>query len=1095
MGENVIRDNNCKCSGNCEDKGFGLKVCQTCYISTENSTHTRRCFMSGEYCSQKTNIQRERKKLYESKDSEGKEKLTISAFVIMNFSDMSDVVYKWRIEIFVKSLAKYLYMDMKNKRLYCSVKKNANIAGMKKVDRIKVVRSDSSPASNYVICSRICQQIQIADLVIVDVSLQNPNVFYEFGMAVALEKLILPICFSESFYKLEFPDKIKKLELKNKKDIDTLDTIQNHIGCYPWRKNLFEYYGIRFKQNDEENKPYYLKYKKAVNQLYGFSDRQYKQFPYDEKIQTGENKQKRTGKIIYNKLREQYNHATKQDNTLVVYTMEGFLNEDQAGLCIVNFYHSITERMQREQCFCGERVGVLVQGHVIPDSDKDAKNERYLLYNVGEIIHIGVNQATYLAAKEKVQAEDDSILKYITKKTQDNGASETYQKEIRRFVREHIGNRGMIVYPDNPVYVERIKNQMTPDILEVDNTQCNALKAFCLYHVMLRTLCYTNELVVDITINSPQSLFWLGAAHGAEIYAITVKNELSEKERKIVEGDMKNIDRNIFDVAGLWTAYYYSHDTEGFYHQLALAQFGIEKHSKIIPSDATWHGFKKWEYLGINEEDDEKYEEKEEGDIKKQTKDKEIRTKSRAALESYYRRRFWNIMLRYNRLRIYLFQHNDQDAKDHNPRRRVAKWDMDAVSELSHYLSKRSVIGEYVLISLPDEEKDEVAEEVNYICVGQYANPLKEKLTERIHNMCENREEADKNINIIHDHIDKKFDCSECIETGFKIKGFMRMGENDEKEGVFSYVTWASCERCSLTENMSDNMVLDKLPDENKKYEKCPLKGRSVHTEIAQLILWREDGEKGKNNQHFRVAINGSSGPATYGLSSLFVDEDQMFFDFQTKTETDNENMYPLLYELQEKVRNKVYSLMMEKLEDRILNTLNRTEEALEIQSKKNNKRLKRYCNLVLYSVFSYLKTVFYRYFLPFLTEKDINRIRNDIYMFLNSMKIARQSPFCLDYVAQPKEESKQCPVISNDGVKDIIRMIPGEVAEMLERFKGLEAFYKVEVQHSGNSTCDSANIKDNRTVKGIEMLGIADKEINYFIIPKEAEQGDQKKS
>lgn len=178
MDESKKSDDNRNCAGNCENIGSGLKVCQTCYISTENSTHTRRCFMSGEYCSQKTNIQRERKKLYENKDKEGKEKITISAFVIMNFSDMSDVVYKWRIEIFVKSLAKYLYVDMKNNRLYCSVKKNSSMAGMKKVDKIKVVRSDSSPASNYVICSRICQQIQIADLVIVDVSLQNPNVFY-----------------------------------------------------------------------------------------------------------------------------------------------------------------------------------------------------------------------------------------------------------------------------------------------------------------------------------------------------------------------------------------------------------------------------------------------------------------------------------------------------------------------------------------------------------------------------------------------------------------------------------------------------------------------------------------------------------------------------------------------------------------------------------------------------------------------------------------------------------------------------------------------------------------------------------------------------
>ena len=117
------------------------------------------------------------------------------------------------------------------------------------------------------------------------------------------------------------------------------------------------------------------------------------------------------------------------------------------------------------------------------------------------------------------------------------------------------------------------------------------------------------------------------------------------------------------------------------------------------------------------------------------------------------------------------------------------------------------------------------------------------------------------------------------------------------------------------------------------------------------------------------------------------------------------------------------------------------------------------------------------------MTEKDINRIRNDMYMFLNSMKVARQSPFCLDYAAG--EESNQCPTISNDGVTKIVQMIPDEVEELLECFKGLEAFYKVEVQHSGNSTCDSANIKDSRTVKNIEMLGDESREINYFIIPK----------
>ena len=197
--------------------------------------------------------------------------------------------------------------------------------------------------------------------------------------------------------------------------------------------------------------------------------------------------------------------------------------------------------------------------------------------------------------------------------------------------------------------------------------------------------------------------------------------------------------------------------------------------------------------------------------------------------------------------------------------------------------------------------------------------------------------------------------------------------------------------------------------------------------------------------------------------------------------------MAPLLYELQEKVRNKIYRLMMEKIERRMLNILKETEIKLEVDSKKKDNRLERYCNLVLYSVFSYLQTVFYRYFLPFLTEKDINRIRNDIYMFLNSMKIARQSPFCLNYVAEPEEEREQCPVISNPGVREIIQMIPDEVAGLLESFKGLEAFYKVEVQHCGSTTCDSTNIKDSRTVKNIEMLGDDSREINYFIVPKDS--------
>ncbi|MCM1245145.1 MAG: hypothetical protein NC293_05805 [Roseburia sp.] len=1065
-----ICNKECTNSGNTE----GKEACQRCYISTESSNHTRRCFMSGEYCSQKTNIQRERKKLYEKGDGE----IVISAFVIMNFSDMSDVVYKWRIEKFIESLNKYLYVDSEKKRLYCNIEKNDIPEGMEKVDKIKVVRADSNPSSNYVICSRICQQMQIADLVIVDVSTQNPNVFYEFGMAVALEKLILPICFSESFYKSEYPKEIKEMDIKN---LDQLEELEKHIGCYPWRKKLFEYYGIRFKQNeknDNSSNTSYLEFEKAANRLYGFSDKQYGRFPYDERLGSNESN---IGEIIYGRLMKEYNNATKDDNTLVVYTIEGFLNKDQAGRCIVNFYRSITERMKKEQCFCGERVGVLVQGNVIPDSDKDAQKERHVLYNAGEIIHIGVNQATYLAAKEKIRTED--IAKLFSELSEIENFGKTHKQEIEYFVKEYIGNRGMILYPDNPVYVERVKNQITPDVLKKDSEE----EAFCLYHVMLRTLCYTNEIVVDITNNSPQSLFWLGAAHGAEVYAITVKNELTEKERKIVEGDIQGNSRNVFDVAGLWTAYYYSHDTEGFYHQLALAQFGIEKHSKIIPFDTDWHGFKKWEYLELHESG-ENGESTSERKLKEDGKENQI--KDWLALESYYRRKFWNTMLRYNRLRIYLPQHSDNNDAEMGAMSRITNWDLDAVSALSYYLSKRSVIGEYVLISLPDGVEDRVAEDVNFICVGQPVKPLTKKVTEYIFDRCKESSVAkmgnDSHINKIHEYKNEYIDCDKCGHyNNVQVRGFVCKNEADlvSEKGVYSYLTRSFCKTCNKVvtkRKISEEIIYDLHEESIMERTDCPLKDCSDHVQIAQLILWKEDGQKGENNQHFRVSIVGSSGPATFGLASLFVDEDQKLRKFLIKNEVDsntsndNDNN-TLLCELQSNVRKKIFQSLMNKLRVEIKSILNDTD--------KEKGNLDRYISLVLYSVYSYLETVFYRYFFPFLTEKDIQRIHNGIYMFLNSMKVAKQSPFCLDYKA--KGESDQCPAISNDGVKKIIDMLPRKITNFLESFKGLEAFYKVVVSDKSGDEYDSENPQDMRVVKKIEMLN-DEGGINYFIFPTE---------
>ena len=162
---------------------------RTTPISTENCIQSRRCFMSGEHCSKQLNIYQERKKLHEGK--------RINAFVIMNFSDMSDVVYKWRLKDFIGSLSSQLYINKRTDAVICSLEDPGE--DWNQVTEINVLRSDSNPASNYVICNRVCQQMQIADLIIVDVTVENTNVFYEFGMAVAMGKLILPLCYNDSF--------------------------------------------------------------------------------------------------------------------------------------------------------------------------------------------------------------------------------------------------------------------------------------------------------------------------------------------------------------------------------------------------------------------------------------------------------------------------------------------------------------------------------------------------------------------------------------------------------------------------------------------------------------------------------------------------------------------------------------------------------------------------------------------------------------------------------------------------------------------------------------------------------------------------------
>lgn len=1097
MSENMQEHTNYQSNElNCDKKDETYcKNCNYCFTSTEASIHSRRCFMTGEHCSKQSNIQRERKKLHD--------KNQITAFVIMNFSDMSNVVYKWRLRTFIESLSKYLYFSKEKSRLYCSISAhNENWSEKDKIKEIHVIRSDSDPASNYVICSRICQQMQIADLIIVDVSSQNANVFYEFGMAVALGKMILPICYCESFFKMTIPQELRKKYWEW--DENTRNSNELHIGFYPWRKTLFEYYGIRYKEQqkntDKDSIIQYLPFNEIVQPELGFSDIKYNRFPYHEFLDDPKYENK-IGEIIYDKLLEEYNTASEKDNTLVVYTMDAFLNEEEAGLCIVNFYHNITSRMRQEKCFCGDRVGVLVQENVILENEKDSKEQLDLFYNVGEIIQIGVNQATYLAAEEKIKANDDFT---NSAASESERLPELQREDVDRFVKGYVKNRAMRIYPNNPVFVDRMKTLLHKDLLEPAKPvvgqvcNCSNLNSFCLYHVMIRTLRYTNEIVVDISNNNLQSLFWLGAAHASDIYAITVMHEKTDIEKANTEkenleetglGKTSHVDlrkkenRYVFDVAGLWMAIFRKNDTDGFYQQLASAQNGIERHSKLMLPDSRLYKKQMRDFLfsfdkNINKCNGDK--------VEPESVYKQKAIEEADILESYYRNHFWAPMLSYNQLSLYISQRDDVD-KEKEPKLSTARWDFDAISVLSHYLSKRKVIGEYFLKSQPEEKG---AESANFICLGSFSKP---ELPEYIYKQIK----EEPVYNIIHQKLQyiSTVSCNDSIpeeivskgnsnnsEPGkCYFKGFECIGE--EKKVIFTHHPKIKhCTSCKKIDNNPDSVepqILYSTKDADKYT--CSLRKNSTHYEIAQLILWREDPKNLHEHSYFWVGIIGCSGPATNALSTIFVDKEQRSASFNSDNVSDedicSENYDDnLLCELQSNIRNKFMGVFFEKLWEEV--------DKMSLKSQKKNElssaQKRKYFDFVRYAIASYLQTVLYRYFFPFLSEKEINRIYNGIYTFVNSMKSAKVGPFDVNCFYSGINGFTD---ISNDSIDNITEKIPNILLSVLKSFKGLEAFYKVEVNHLLSSKQDS--LKDTRTLRNIKMLDGDIPNINYFFIEK----------
>jgi len=128
-------------------------------------TRLHKCFMSEKWCTFERDINeclqaKERRVQVSDGDSE-KAGARPKAFVIMPFETLFDQIFEYQI---------------------CPMLEGLGLSSS---------RADTVMRTGYVVCEKICKQIQEADLVVAEITEANQNVMYELGLAAGLRRRIL----------------------------------------------------------------------------------------------------------------------------------------------------------------------------------------------------------------------------------------------------------------------------------------------------------------------------------------------------------------------------------------------------------------------------------------------------------------------------------------------------------------------------------------------------------------------------------------------------------------------------------------------------------------------------------------------------------------------------------------------------------------------------------------------------------------------------------------------------------------------------------------------------------------------------------------
>ena len=484
-----------------------------------------RCFLTGASCANCRKIIDSKVKRH----SRGE----VMVFVIMYYSDMTDTVYKWLIRGLIEEV-RFTFQDapdmvpvidetadydrwyhsadrdmVKTIKLRFKAEENAHAARY-----MTLVRADDYSSCGHVICESVCAKIQEADLVVADISYDSPNVFYELGLAIALKKKIVPICYLPKYY--EETDKYRYTHLRN----------------FPWKETLFKYFAINRAEKDE---PDYNK------KQYHEDDEEYTKYPYTDSRQ---GKEGSCNPSIGHVLMKVLNESVKTIDDLLLYDLTGFKGNRFCD-CERAFQNEVVNKVYEKMRQPGDRIAILY-------SEEEVKNEGHweampTRYSFGAICKLAIDQAT---------AEIEN--------GEEGGA---YHNQDEKFLLQYINNRTADVSLEYPVYVRNLKQRMFRELrVLTDDDQADEERensCFTYLDVVLANVSNSHMAFVDLRKNLPQTFFWMGVLQGSGRFTVLMKFRGSRD-------DEASEPRIAIDVAGLWNAYYMDYNSREFKRRIRL---------------------------------------------------------------------------------------------------------------------------------------------------------------------------------------------------------------------------------------------------------------------------------------------------------------------------------------------------------------------------------------------------------------------------------------------------------------------------------------------------------------------------------------------